>query len=151
MGKKPFRFGARSKKQLATCHKDLQLIAEEALEVTQVDFGITEGHRTEARQKQLFRQGLSRLNGTTQKSRHQTMPSEAFDIVVSSKHPGQNLAYDWYHLSYVAGVLTAVAQRLYDEGKTEHVLRWGGNWDRDGVIKFDQTFQDGPHFELVKP
>jgi len=42
----------------------------------------------------------------------------------------------------------ATAERLYNEGKITHKLRWGGDWDSDKVFD-DQNFDDLPHFELV--
>ena len=38
---------------------------------------------------------------------------------------------------------------LKEEGIISHDIRWGFNWDRDGIIISDQNFQDGPHFELI--
>ena len=64
--------------------------------------------------------------------------------------PGRNdLAYDFNHLSLIAGVVMSTAKRLKNEGKVTHGIRWGGNWDMDGQIITDQTFNDLPHVELV--
>ena len=61
------------------------------------------------------------------------------------------MAYDKVHLAYVAGVIQAAARHLYTKGEVEHLIRWGANWDKDGVIDFDQQFDDYPHHELYKP
>ena len=37
---------------------------------------------------------------------------------------------------------------LWEKGLIDHVIRWGGNWDSDGVIIRDQGFDDLVHFEL---
>ena len=58
--------------------------------------------------------------------------------------------WDNEHLSYLAGLIHGVTEMLLVEGKITHKIRWGGNWDMDGVILIDQTFDDRPHFELIK-
>jgi peptidoglycan L-alanyl-D-glutamate endopeptidase CwlK len=75
----------------------------------------------------------------------------AFDFHVSEKIHDNPLTWDEEHLTYVGATLMAVADILYQEGKIIHKLRWGGNWDQDGVILKDQKLWDRPHVELVKP
>ena len=146
-------FGERSRKQLDTCHPDLVLIMEEALDRSKVDFGISEGHRSIERQKQLFNEGKSKIDGVTKRGKHNELPSMACDIY--AYHPDldtrRKLVYDKSHLAYIAGVVDSEARRLLEEDYTTHMIRWGGNWDGDGVIDFDQSFDDFPHFELYKP
>jgi len=142
-------FGKRSKEKLCTCHIDLQLIAEESLKVSQMDFGISEGHRTVEKQLEYYYTGKSKIDGINKKGKHNYQPSLAFDIYAYV--PGKpKLAYNIANLSYLGGVITATAKRLLNEGKITHKIRWGFNWDSDGEIGTDQTFQDLPHFELVK-
>ena len=148
-----FKFGNSSKEKLSTCHKDLKIIMETALAISKVDFGISEGHRSVERQKQLFDEGKSKIDGITKKGMHNHEPSLAVDIY--TYHPDletrRKIAYDKSHLAYIAGLVDAVADRLFGLGFTTHKIRWGGNWDSDGVIDFDQSFDDFPHFELKKP
>jgi len=145
-----YKFGKRSKEKLATCHIDLQVIAERALANSQVDFSVTEGNRSLARQKMLFDKGKSKVDGIKRKGKHNYNPSLAFDFIAYV--PGKKkLAYDLTHIMYLVGVLTCAAQELYREGKTKHFLRSGANWDRDGELRYDQTFFDAPHVELIKP
>ncbi len=141
-----YRFGKTSADRLATCHPDLILIAEEALKCSQLDFGIAEGHRTVERQRQLFKEGKSRIDGITQTGKHNLNPSMAIDVFafIDGKASWQER-----DLLYLAGVITATAARLLAEGKVSHRIRWGGNWDGDGIIVSDQSFIDLPHFELV--
>ena len=145
-------FGIRSFKKLATCHKDLQLIMKESLMVSRVDFGISEGHRTVERQHQLFLEGKSKIDGIDRKGKHNMSPSHAVDIY--AYHPNiemrRKMAYDKITLAYIAGVVITTAMRLFEEGKIDYTIRWGANWDLDGVIHFDQSFDDYPHFELRK-
>jgi len=49
---------------------------------------------------------------------------------------------------HFAGYVLGVAQRLYEEGKMTHRVRWGGNWDMDNDLS-DQKYSDFPRFELV--
>ena len=147
------KFGTRSQDNLNTCHPDLIKIMELAISRSEIDFGITEGHRTLARQNQLFIEGKSKIDGYTKKGKHNVLPSEAVDIY--TYHPDletrRKLAYDKSHLSYIAAVVKTCAQQLLEEGLITHKIRWGGNWDGDGVIDYDQSFDDYPHFELLKP
>lgn len=141
-----YKFGRASKLRLQTCHKDLQLIMEESIKITDVDFGIAEGHRDIALQQQYFKEGKSKIDGISKIGKHNLLPSMATDV-----YPFVNgrACYEVEHISYLAGVIHAVAEMLYAQGKITHKLRWGGNWDMDGEILLDQSFDDRPHFELV--
>jgi len=144
-----YTFGKRSQAQLDTCHKDLQWIANEALKASRVDFSIIEGARPLALQQKYFKEGKSKIDGIKVKGNHNYQPSRAFDIAVYvSGKP--KLTYDTNHLCYIAGIIIGVSERLYALGQTNHKIRWGGNWDRDGEILTDQNFDDMPHFELKK-
>ncbi len=146
-----FSFGKRSREKLATCHMDMQLIMELAISRSKVDFGISEGRRSLSRQKELFDLGKSKIDGISKKSKHNYGPSLAADIYVY--HPDletrRKLAYDKIHLSYIAGVIDACAEQLYKKGLIRHKIRWGANWSMDGVIDYDQSFDDYPHLELI--
>ena len=140
-----YKLGNTSKKRLSTCHIDLQKIIETAIEVSAIDFGIAEGHRSTERQKQLFDLGLSKIDGITKKGKHNYSPSMAFDIYawVNGKS-----SYDSRYIIYLGGVINTVAKMLYDSEVIFHKVRWGGNWDVDGEIITDQGFIDIGHFEL---
>jgi peptidoglycan L-alanyl-D-glutamate endopeptidase CwlK len=140
-------FGRTSKKRLATCHKDLIKIMNLALSVSQMDFGIAEGHRSLELQLKYFREGKSKIDGVTRKGKHNYSPSLAADIF-----PFINGKAKWSNeeLSYLAGVIHACSEILLKQGEISHRIRWGGNWDMDGVILHDQSFDDRPHFELIK-
>lgn len=148
-----YEFGNTSKKRLNTCHDDLQKILELAIKRTLVDFGIAEGHRPIARQQSLYQQGKSKIDGINKKGKHNYDPSEAADIY--AYHPDlatrRKIAYDLGSLCYIAGVIQSCAQELYDAGEVDYLVRWGGNWDKDGVILYDQSFDDLVHFEIYKP
>ncbi|MFY0629281.1 MAG: hypothetical protein JXR05_02800 [Flavobacteriaceae bacterium] len=148
-----FKFGKRSKEKLATCHEDLQKILNLAISRSRVDFGISEGHRSIERQNELFREGKSKIDGITKKGKHNSNPSEATDIY--GYHPDletrRKLAYDKVTLSYIGGIIDACAAELFEKGEISHIIRWGANWNSNGIIDYDQSFDDYPHFELKKP
>jgi len=149
-----FTFGSRSLEELGTCHPDLRIIADEALIVSPIDWGISDGGRTFDEQLKYFLKGAStldpRIPEKRKKANHLKTPSMAFDFYAYV--PGKReLAYDLSHLCLIAGVIISTANRLYAEGKISHLVRWGGNWDRDGEILTDQSFDDSPHIELYKP
>lgn len=148
-----FRFGKRSIEQLSTCHEDLVLIAQETLKHSNVDFGISEGHRSEADQLKYFLKGYSRIDPRVMKlklkGKHLSLPSDAFDIYIYVKGD-PTMTYDKESLAYVGGVIMTTASRLYEERKVNSRIRWGGNWDSDGTIIKDQNLKDYPHFERLR-
>ncbi len=161
-----FTFGERSQLNLSYCHPDLIKIHLEAIRTSRIDYGISHGHRTPEQQFELFKEGRSFINeswevtnknevvtncdGYTKKSKHNLYPSIATDIYIYV--PGKSkLTFDEKHLIYVISHIITTAQIMYENGEIEHVLRWGGNWDKDGEIVYDQTLIDLPHVELVKP
>ena len=133
-------FGKVSRERLDTCNYQLQKVMKLAIQRTFVDFGIAEGNRSLERQKELFAKGLTTKDGVITFSKHNSMPSMAVDIFgwVNGKE-----CYTVAVMCYLAGVIQSCAAEL------NIPIRWGGNWDQDGEIITDQTFQDLPHFELV--
>jgi len=134
------QFSKTSADRLKTCDKRLQSIMYRAIQVSQVDFGIAEGHRTVERQKELFDQGLTQIDGVTKMGKHNANPSLAVDIY---GFVGGKSNYSIPVMCYLAGVVMTCAAEL------GYVIRWGGNWDQDGEIITDQGFDDLPHFEIV--
>jgi peptidoglycan L-alanyl-D-glutamate endopeptidase CwlK len=147
-----YNYGKNSDAELNGCHSDLQKIMRLAISRSKVDWGISEGHRTVERQNQLFIEGKSKIDGVTKLGKHNLIPSEAVDIF--GYHPDlktrRKLAYDKTTLSYIAGIIDSCAYELWESGETAHLIRWGANWDSDGIIDYDQSFDDFPHFELIK-
>jgi peptidoglycan LD-endopeptidase CwlK len=143
-----FKFGKTSKERLSTCHSDMQLIMNEAIKITNVDFGIAEGHRSIEKQQQYFKEGKSKMDGFFKTGKHNYNPSLAVDIYPYFENSAK---WDNEHLSYLSGIIHAVSEILFANGKITHKIRWGGNWDMDGIILIDQSFDDRPHFELILP
>jgi peptidoglycan L-alanyl-D-glutamate endopeptidase CwlK len=156
-----FQLGKNSSERLDTCHIDLQKIVLMVISITNVDFGIAEGHRPVSKQQEyyaigrtvdLHRAPITNIDGVNKKGKHNIEPSEAVDIYIW--HPVKStrlkIAYDKMHLSYVVGIFDACADVLLERGEITHKIRWGANWDSDGIIDYDQKFDDFPHIELVK-
>lgn len=148
-----FLFGHTSVTRLYTCHDDWIKILEMAIRVTAVDFGIAEGHRPTQKQQDMYAIGrtkpgkrVTNIDGVNIKGKHNYVPSLAVDIYA---FVNGSASWDVSHLSYLAGVIITCAEILYIKGEITHKVRWGGNWDRDGEILSDQSFDDSPHFELV--
>lgn len=157
--KKNYEFGMVSRREIETLHPDYKLIHETAIKTIPVDYGVHDGGRTFDLQLEYFLNRKSRLDprkpGVLAKAKHVIYEgrkkAEASDVHVSGNHKGESLTWNKDHLIFVAAYLIAVADMLYAQGKISHRLRWGGNWDMDGIIVIDQEFDDLPHLEMYKP
>jgi peptidoglycan L-alanyl-D-glutamate endopeptidase CwlK len=107
------------------------------------DFSIIEGHRSVERQQEMFAKGLSRADGVKNKSKHNFLPSLAFDFM---PFPGQLAGVDVWKDTQRFILIASVF--LYVGKEMGINLRWGGDWNGNGTAK-DQTLLDFPHIELV--
>lgn len=120
-----FTFSSRSEQSLKGVHQDLVRVVRRALEISAIDFVVTQGLRTKEEQQRLVSQGASR----TMHSRHLT--GHAVDLAVLLD--GQ-VRWDW-----------PLYKRLNDEAMQPAArelnipIVWGGSW---------VNFPDGPHWEL---
>lgn len=119
-----YAFSSRSLQRLEGVHPRLVALAREAIALSPVDFMITEGLRSRARQAALVKAGASR----TSRSRHLT--GHAIDV--AALVDGQ-VRWDWPLYPRIAAAFKAAAVR---QGTA---IVWGGDWP---------TLRDGPHFEL---
>ena len=142
-----FKFGNTSEERLNTCHPDLIVIMNTAISISDVDFGIAEGYRSIEKQKQYFSEGKSKIDGVTNIGKHNYKPSFACDIYA---YLNGKALWDNETITYLSGIIRATSEILFKTGKIKHKIRWGGNWDMDGTILIDQSFNDRPHFELIK-
>lgn len=137
------KFSKRSLDNLATCHIDLQVLFNEVIKT--FDCIVTEGYRNKEAQEKAFNEGKSKVHYPY--GRHNSNPSHAVDV-----YPYEpKTVVDWndnQRFHYFAGYVMGIAQRLKDDGKISHSIRWGGDWDRDTQIK-DENFRDTGHFELI--
>jgi len=113
-----------SLQKLAKVHPHLQEIVLRAALLSPVEFIVTEGMRTKARQEQLVAAGASK----TMRSRHLTGHAVDLAPLVDGK-----VRWDWPLFHQLA---PAMKQAALDLG---YPLEWGGDW---------RTFKDGPHFQL---
>lgn len=139
-----YKFGTKSLECLESCDKDLKILFNEIIKTSPIDFGIHSGYRSPEEQRELYLQNKSTKDGFKKLSKHNHYPSQAVDIHISNTH-----TWDKDHLIFLAGFIIATAKRLKEDGIISQSIRWGGNWDMDGIIIKDQKFQDLVHFELI--
>jgi peptidoglycan L-alanyl-D-glutamate endopeptidase CwlK len=128
-----YKFGSGSTSKFKNVHPDLVKVARRAIELTEIDFRITQGERTVAEQRVLFAKGASK----TMKSRHipstnRSRMAEAVDVValIAGK-----VRWDWPLYPKIAAAFKQASKELGIP------ITWGGDW---------VGFRDGPHFELKK-
>lgn len=119
-----FKFSQRSENNLRSVHPDLMKVVRLALELSPVDFGITEGLRTVERQKQLVAEGKSQ----TMNSRH--ISGHAVDVFA---YPTPAGSWDWQYYQQISQAFKLAGKNLGIP------VEWGGDW---------KTLKDGPHFQL---
>lgn len=119
-----FKFSQRSENNLKGVNADLVKIVRRALQLSPVDFGITEGLRTVERQRQLVAAGKSQ----TMNSRHIT--GHAVDVFA---YPTSAGSWEWKYYEQIAIAFKQAAKEL------NIPVEWGGDW---------KTLKDGPHFQL---
>ena len=126
-----YTFSTRSRQRMERVDYRLKEIADLAITLTLIDFGIPKdgGKRTADRQRELFDKGLSKCDGIDRLSYHQKGRALDFFAYVDSK-----ASWDETHLAMVA---TAFLQSASILG---YKLQWGGLW---------RGFRDMPHVELL--
>jgi peptidoglycan LD-endopeptidase CwlK len=115
---------ARSLERLRGVHPELLRVVSRAAQLTDLDFIVTEGVRTMARQAELVKIGASR----TLQSRH--LSGHAIDL---APLVGGEVRWDWPLFYTLAATMKAAATECNVS------MVWGGDWI---------TFKDGPHFEI---
>lgn len=118
------KFSQRSEDNLKGVNADLVKVVRRALQLSPVDFGITEGLRTVERQEQLVAEGKSQ----TMNSRHIT--GHAVDVFA---YPTPAGSWDMKYYQQIAQAFKAASDEL------SIPVEWGANWT---------TLKDGPHFQL---
>ena len=130
------KFSKSSKMKLDTCDPRLVEIFEEV--VKHVDCTILEGRRSKSQQDEYFRTGRSKLEWPN--SKHNCAPGELSKAVDAIMYP-----IDWNDLDrffYFGGFVKGIA------AAKGYKIRWGFDWDGDNDFN-DQSFNDGPHFEVI--
>ena len=119
-----FILSKRSNDNLHGVHPALCSVVRRAIEITEIDFVVTEGLRTKERQAELFKAGASQ----TMNSRHLT--GHAVDLAA---WVGNRVDWSWPLYKKLATAMQSAADELGVQ------IVWGGSW---------RSFPDGPHFEL---
>jgi peptidoglycan LD-endopeptidase CwlK len=135
------KFSQSSFSKLSTCHSDLQALFYEVIKY--YDCTILEGYRNQEDQEKAFASGHTKLHWPNGKHNHQ--PSMAVDVTPYPIDFDNNKTAFWF-----GGYVMGIAQKLKDEGKITHSIRWGGAWD--GINKFNTPgmLNDLVHFELIE-
>lgn len=119
-----WKFSRHSFDRLVGVRPELIAVATRALWLSPVDFGVSEGLRSPARQAQLVQAGASQ----TQRSRHLT--GHAIDVVA---YVGGEVRWDWPLYDTIAAAMKQAARELGVP------IEWGGDWS---------SLKDGPHYQL---
>lgn len=148
-----FELSQRSLDRLNGVDDSLVVVVKRAIQLTKVDFGVSEGVRSVARQTELVARGASK----TMNSKH--IDGLAVDLVayISGRVSWELNLYD--------DIADAMAAAAREYGVT---IRWGGAWHIEDIGKWEgkmedamttyidlrrsqgkRPFIDGPHFELM--
>lgn len=147
-----FKLSKRSLSRLEGVDEQLVMVVKEAITLTKIDFGVTEGLRTVERQKELVAAGKSQ----TMYSKH--IDGHAVDLVA---YIGSDICWELNLYDDIADAMKAAAQEL---GVS---IVWGAAWSIPDITKWDDTmeaamlsyvdlrrsqgrrpFLDGPHFQI---
>lgn len=105
-----FKFSTRSIQLLNTVDKRLVILTNEVLKISKVDFGITEGWRSQEKQLEYYKKGTSQCDGINKISKHQL--GKAIDIICYDPKTHKP-TYDKKELYYyIAGLFEAKAEEL---------------------------------------
>ena len=154
-----FRLSSRSLSKLNNVHPDMTDIVHRAIQITRVDFGVTQGLRTLEMQKRLYAAGRS-----------QTMPSKHLAQWDGYSHAVDVVA--WYNgeicweLNLYDDICDAFKQAAIEKGVA---VKWGAAWSEGDIRSYWGTaenamndyidlrrsqgrrpFIDGPHYELIQ-
>lgn len=151
-----FKFSQRSINNLQFVDKDLVETCYLALDLSTVDFGISEGLRTKSKQKELFDDGKTQ----TMNSKHLDNPStpDIIDSWAIDVYAYVNGSVSWEIKHYIQ-----IAEAFRQAGiELNNKIRWGGSWTilnnepsaevaYENYVKSKRNpFVDGPHFEIIK-
>lgn len=152
-----FTLGARSLKELEGVHPFLVSVVKRAVELSEVDFSVHDGLRTQAEQDEYLRTGVSKVK----KSKHMIQADGYGHAVDLVPWVGGKLRWEWGPIYTIAVAVRAAC------AETALQVRWGAVWDRHILDLPDDDaglraavkeycdrhpgpdFLDGPHFELA--
>ncbi len=129
-----YKFGARSTRNLSTCHQDLQRLFNEVIK--HYDCSVLCGHRPKEDQDKAYHSGNSSKDWP--ESTHNRYPSSAVDVIPWPVDWGAERRFYMF-----VGIVRGVASMMGIK------IRVGADWDGDMEVK-DQNFHDLPHVELIE-
>lgn len=133
-----FRFSQRSLDNLKGVHPRLTQVVYRALELTDIDFAVTDGLRTATEA------AANRAKGTSYRKRSKHEDGLAVDL--TPYHNGKQVKgdqEDWTYFNQLSGWMFKAAEELGIK------IEWGGNWKYVIVDGKKKPFKDGYHYELV--
>jgi peptidoglycan L-alanyl-D-glutamate endopeptidase CwlK len=140
-------FSKKSIELLEQIHPDLQAVLVQALHF--VDFEILPSTvRTIVEQKAYFDTGKSKtMNSLHLKRTWPEYANKEYTAAVDiAPYP-----VDWNNkerFNYLGGLIIGIANMMFLRGEIKHAIRWGGDWNGNNNPA-DESFYDGPHFELI--
>jgi len=148
-----FKLSKRSIGRLDGVDEKLVAVVKRAIELTKVDFGVTEGLRSVETQRSYVAAGKSQ----TMKSKH--LDGRAVDLVA---YIGSSVSWELNLYDDIANAMRVAAIEL------DVAIKWGAAWSVGDIRDFDgsmaeamneyidlrrsqgrRPFIDGPHFELM--
>lgn len=139
-----YSLSQRSISNLRGVHPDLVAVVHRAIEITEQDFMVIEGVRTQERQDKLWAQGRTKpgsiVTWTKDASSHGIGKDGYGHAVDICPFP-----VDWNDISKFDAIYVAMMAAAQELGVR---LRYGGDWDMDGKLR-ERGETDSPHFELA--
>ena len=134
-----FKFGTTSRVRLSGVNPELIEIANLAIKLSKIDFGIPQygGIRTAEDQAKLYADGKSKADGVTNLSNHQSGDALDFYAYIDG---GASWRHD--HLAMVATAFLQAASML------GYKLNWGGLWSSSKKTNGIPYGWDCAHIEL---
>jgi len=139
-----YSLSARSLKNLEGVNPKLVAVVKRAIQITEQDFVVIEGVRTQARQDELWAQGRTKpgqiVTWTKDASSHGIHKDGYGRAVDICPYP-----VDWNDLKK----FDAIADAMFAASAELDVpLRWGADWNMNGKPR-ERGESDSPHFELA--
>jgi len=153
-----FRLSQRSIDRLEGVHPDMTAVVERAIQLTEIDFGVTQGVRTLDEQKANVAAGRSQ----TMRSKHLLQDdgfSHAVDVVA---YVGPDVSWE---LNLYDDICDAFKKAAEEVGCS---IKWGASWSEGDIRSYPgsaedammayvdlrrsqgrRPFIDAPHFELM--
>jgi peptidoglycan L-alanyl-D-glutamate endopeptidase CwlK len=122
-----FKLSKRSLSRLEGVDERLVEVVKDAITLTKIDFGVTEGLRTIERQKELVAKGASQ----TMNSRH--IKGLAVDLVA---YIGPRVSWELALYDDIADAMKAAALA------SDIRLRWGAAWTVPNIIEWEGSMQE---------